>query len=187
MTSDLTQPIRLETSRAWRTYLGGKMISAWILGASGFVVTQLLIRLPVLTALQSQPWFISFSENNSFLFAFALAFPAGLFELAGRFVVAKLMQKNLNYHRALAAGLGHGGIEAMILVGITYLNNILYIFMINSGTFDAVVSEAVATGRANEPRKILKNALWVFGIIGVVLSALLMSPFSDIMSRYSRN
>jgi uncharacterized membrane protein YhfC len=31
-------------------------------------------------------------------------------------------------------------------VGITYLNNILYIFMINSGTFDAVVSEAVAAG-----------------------------------------
>ncbi len=28
MTSDLTRPIRLETSRAWRTYLGGKMISA---------------------------------------------------------------------------------------------------------------------------------------------------------------
>ena len=125
---------------------GGKMLSAWILGAAGFVVTQLLIRLPVLTALQSQPWFISFSENNSFLFAFALAFTAGLFELAGRFVVAKLMQKNLNYHRALAAGLGHGGIEAMILVGITYLNNILYIFMINSGTFDAVVGEAVTAG-----------------------------------------
>ena len=127
-------------------YKGGKMVSAWVLGAAGFVVTQLLIRLPVLAALQSQPWFISFSENNSFLFAFALAFTAGLFELAGRFVVAKLMQKNLNYHRALAAGLGHGGIEAMILVGITYLNNILYIFMINSGTFDAVVSEAVTAG-----------------------------------------
>ena len=125
---------------------GDKIISAWILGAAGFVVTQLLIRLPILTALQSQTWFISFSENNGFLFAFALAFTAGLFELAGRFVVAKLMQKNLNYHRSLAAGLGHGGIEAMILVGITYLNNILYIFMINSGTFDAVVSEAVATG-----------------------------------------
>ncbi len=125
---------------------GGKMISAWILGAAGFVVTQLLIRLPILTALQNQPWFMSFSENNGFLFAFGLAFTAGLFELAGRFVVAKLMQKNLNYHRSLAAGLGHGGIEAMILVGITYLNNILYIFMINSGTFDAVVNEAVAAG-----------------------------------------
>ena len=125
---------------------GSRVISAWILGAAGFVVTQLLIRVPILSALQNQPWFAAFSENQPFFYAFALAFTAGLFELAGRFVVAKLMQKNLTYNRARAAGLGHGGIEAMILVGITYLNNILYIFMINNGTFDAVVNEAVAAG-----------------------------------------
>lgn len=125
---------------------GEKMVSAWALGAAGFVVTQLIIRLPILTALQNQPWFMGFSENHSFLFAFALAFTAGLFELVGRFAVAKLMQKNLSYKRSLSAGLGHGGIEAMILVGMTYLNNILYIFMINNGTFDAVVNEAAQTG-----------------------------------------
>ncbi len=125
---------------------GGKVISAWILGAAGFFVTQMVIRVPILTVLQSQPWFINFSQNYLFLYAFVLAFTAGLFELAGRFVVATVMRKNLNYNRSLAAGLGHGGIEAMILVGITYLNNILYIFMINNGTFDAVVSEAVNSG-----------------------------------------
>ena len=127
---------------------GGKVVSAWALGAAGFFVTQILIRVPILTALQMQPWFMDFSENQGFLFAFGLAFTAGLFELAGRFAVAKLMQQknNLNYKRSLAAGLGHGGIEAMVLVGITYLNNILYILMINSGTFDAVVNESVAAG-----------------------------------------
>lgn len=125
---------------------GGKLVSAWILGAAGFVVTQLLIRLPILTALQSQPWFLAFSENHGFLFAFLLAFTAGLFELAGRFVVAKLMQKNLTFQRGLAAGLGHGGIEAMLLIGVTYLNNVLYIIMINHGTFDTVVSQAAQTG-----------------------------------------
>ena len=138
---------------------GGKLISAWALGAAGFVVTQLLIRVPILTAMQNQPWFLSFAENHGFLFAFTLAFTAGLFELAGRFVVAKLMQKNLNYKRSLAAGLGHGGIEAMILIGITYLNNILYIFMINSGTFDAVVSEAVTAGVDVSSLLLLKDQL----------------------------
>lgn len=140
-------------------YKGGKLVSAWLLGAAGFVVTQLLIRVPILTAMQNQPWFVGFSENHGFLFAFALAFTAGLFELAGRFVVAKLMQKNLNYNRALAAGLGHGGIEAMILIGITYLNNILYIFMINNGTFDAVVGEAVAAGVDVSALMLLKDQL----------------------------
>lgn len=123
-----------------------KVGSAWLLGAAGFFVTQILIRVPILTVLQTQPWFLDFSENNGFLFAFGLAFTAGLFELAGRFGVAKLMQKNLTFQRSLAAGLGHGGIEAILLVGMTYINNILYIFMINAGTFDVMVSEAAKTG-----------------------------------------
>lgn len=125
---------------------GGKMVSAWVLGAAGFVVSQLLVRASILSVLQGMPWFADFSENHVFLYAFTLAFTAGLFELAGRFAVAKLLSKNLNYKRSLAAGLGHGGIEAMILVGITYLNNILYIFMINGGTFDAVVNDAIQSG-----------------------------------------
>ena len=125
---------------------GQKLLSAWLLGAAGFVVTQLLIRVPMLTALQNQSWFIAFSENHIFLFAFTLAFTAGLFELAGRFAVAKLMQKNLTCKRSLAAGLGHGGIEAMILVGSSYLTEIALIFMINSGSFDAMVAQAAQAG-----------------------------------------
>ena len=126
---------------------GGKVVSAWILGAAGFFVSQILIRTSILSALQDMSWFMDFSENHMFLYAFTLAFTAGLVELAGRFAVAKILNaKTLNYKRSLAAGLGHGGIEAMILVGITYLNNILYIIMINNGTFDAVVSDAVQSG-----------------------------------------
>ena len=99
--------------------------SAWFLGAAGFFVTQILIRVPILAALQSQPWFLSFFQNHLFLYAFSLAFTAGLFELAGRFAVAKLLRKNLTFKRSLAAGLGHGGIEAMVLVGMTYVNNLI--------------------------------------------------------------
>lgn len=122
------------------------IISAWLLGAAGFFVTQILIRLPILTALQSQSWFLSFSQNHLFAYAFSLAFTAGLFELAGRFVVAKLLKKRLTLRRSLAAGLGHGGIEAMLLIGITYINNLAYIAMINSGTFDATLAQAAAMG-----------------------------------------
>ena len=122
------------------------IVSAWLLGALGFFVTQILIRLPILTFLQGQSWFLSLAQNHLFGYAFSLAFTAGLFELAGRFAVAKLMRKNLTYNRALAAGLGHGGIEAMLLIGMTYVNNLIYIFMINSGTFDAVIAQTAALG-----------------------------------------
>ena len=122
------------------------ILSAWLLGAAGFFVTQILIRLPILTALQNQSWFLTFTQNHLFAYAFSLAFTAGLFELAGRFAVAKLMQKNLTYRRSLAAGLGHGGIEAMVIVGITYINNLAYIAMINSGSFDTVLAQTAALG-----------------------------------------
>lgn len=122
------------------------ILSAWLLGAAGFVVTQLLIRVPILNALATQDWFLRFSQEHLFLYAFSLAFTAGLFELAGRFAVAKLMRKNLTRNRSLAAGLGHGGIEAMVLVGITYVNNLVYMTMINAGTFDTVVAQTAAMG-----------------------------------------
>ncbi len=47
-----------------------------------------------------------------------------------------------------------------------------------------MVSEAVAKGRTNEPRRILKNALWIFGAIGLVLAALMMifvKPLSSLL------
>ena len=120
--------------------------SAWLLGAAGFFVTQILIRVPILTALQNQSWFLSFAQSHLFAYAFTLAFTAGLFELAGRFAVARLMHKRLTLRRSLAAGLGHGGIEAMLLIGITYINNLAYIAMINSGSFDTVVAQTAAMG-----------------------------------------
>ena len=122
------------------------IVSAWLLGAAGFFVTQILIRLPILTALSGQSWFLSFSQNHLFAYAFTLAFTAGLFELAGRFGVAKLLQKNLNFRRSLAAGMGHGGIEAMLIVGIAYINNLAYIAMINSGSFDSILAQTAAMG-----------------------------------------
>ena len=73
---------------------GQKIISAWLLGAAGFFVTQMVIRVPILTVLQMTPGFQAFSKNHGFLYAFAMAFTAGLFELAGKLVVVKAMHKN---------------------------------------------------------------------------------------------
>lgn len=125
---------------------GKKLPSAWLLGAAGFFVTQMLIRIPILMVLSAQPWFVAFAQNHYFLYAFLLAFTAGLFELAGRFAVAKLLSKDLSYQRSLAAGLGHGGIEAMLLVGMTYISNLALILMINTGSFDLLLTQTAAAG-----------------------------------------
>ncbi len=104
-------------------------------------------------------WFLAFSQSHPFLYTFALAFTAGLFELAGRLAAAKLMRKKLTYPRALNAGMGQGGIEAILLIGMTYINNLLYIFMINSGSFDAMVAQAAAAGADVAQLATLKDTL----------------------------
>ncbi len=153
------------------------IISAWLLGACGFVIPQLLIRLPVLTFLQGQTWFASFAQNNVFLYAFSLAFTAGLFELVGRFAAAKSMEKKLTWKRALAAGLGHGGIEAILLIGMTYVNNLIYILMINSGSFDALVAQTAALGVDASQLELIRTQL-----IGTAPALFLLAGFERVLT-----
>lgn len=120
--------------------------SAWFLGAAGFFISQIVIRLPLLNILSGMASFQNFAREHYFLYALMLAFTAGLFELAGRFAAAKFLGKNRTFRRSLAAGLGHGGIESIILVGLTYINNLVYLFLIQSGAFDAMIAQTEAMG-----------------------------------------
>ena len=115
------------------------ILSAWIIGALGFFIPQMLIRLPILTLLS--PQLAKFAVFSPLLYALTLAVTAGLFELAGRILAARVMGNRLTPKRALAAGLGHGGIEAMVIIGISYINNLVYIVMMQAGTFDALLAQ----------------------------------------------
>ena len=120
--------------------------SAWLVGALGFFVPQILIRFPILTALSRMDGFIAFGQNHTLIYGFALAFTAGLFELSGRYAVARCLKKNLTYRRALAAGLGHGGIEAILITGLAYLSNVVFLVMLQTGGFEATVAQTTAAG-----------------------------------------
>lgn len=125
---------------------GEGIFSAWLLGAAGFLVTQMMIRLPLLNILSANDGFLAFTQVHPLLYCLLLAFTAGLFELAGRFTVARLLGATRSFPRSLAAGLGHGGIEAMLIIGLTYINNLIYLFMLRSGSFDALIAETAAAG-----------------------------------------
>ena len=119
------------------------IVSAWIIGALGFFIPQMLIRLPILTLLS--PQLAKFAAFSPLLYTLTLAVTAGLFELAGRILAARVMGSRLTPKRALAAGLGHGGIESMVIIGISYINNLVYIVMIQNGTFDALLAQSAAS------------------------------------------
>lgn len=120
--------------------------TAWLLGAAGFVVLQLFIRLPILSVLGLSEGFQLFATNHYVIYCLVLAFTAGLFEVAGRYAVAKILSRKMTFERGVAAGLGHGGIEAMLLIGMTYINNLIYCIMINTGSFATIIAQTEAAG-----------------------------------------
>lgn len=74
-------------------------------------------------------------RGNIWLYALYGGLMAGLFEETGRylafcFALKKYRAKNVN---ALMYGAGHGGFEAMVIAGLTMINNIVWSFMINNG------------------------------------------------------
>ena len=135
------------------------VVSAWFIGAAGFFVTQIIVRLPILSVLGTKQWFLDFSRNHQVLYVLLLGFTAGLFEVVGRYAAAKILSKNLTFKRGFAAGLGHGGIEAIVLIGMTYVSNLLYVGMINGGTFDMVVEQTAALGVDTSALLLVKEQL----------------------------
>lgn len=133
--------------------------TAWLLGAAGFFVFQIIIRMPILSVLSLLPGFVTFATEHFVLYSLILAFTAALFEVAGRYVVAKIMRKKLTVERSFAAGLGHGSIEAMLIVGMTYVNNLIFIFMINAGTYKAMVKQTATLGEEAVQLYAIKDSL----------------------------
>lgn len=126
----------------FRKIMGKGVSTAVIAGALGFFIPQVVIRIPALQLLGQTEAFQNFSTDNFWVFAFLLAFTAGLFETAGRLAIFKtFLKKRVTYYSGLCAGLGHGGIEAAYLIGLTYVNNLILSFMINAGKADVLFSD----------------------------------------------
>lgn len=99
------------------------MRKAFIFGILSFSISQLLIRIPLLqTVLSNQPWFILFGMKYQLAYIFFLSFTAGLFEESGRYLIFKKFLPNLSSKQILFFGLGHGGVEAFALIGLTLLS-----------------------------------------------------------------
>lgn len=126
-----------------------------LIGALVFIVFQILTRIPLLSLISTQAWYESIASNVVVLALF-LGLTAGLFEEVGRYLAMKyLMKKNLSWKDGLAFGLGHGGIESIIIVGIALVNYIILSFMINEGLFDSVVAAKLPPGAAAQIRSLL--------------------------------
>jgi len=154
---------------------------AVIAGAVGFFVPQIIIRIPIIQLLALLPGWIDFNQNNVLLSVSLFAITAAVFETTGRFVVFKTLLKNkLSYNAAVGAGIGHGGIESIFLIGFTYINNIVISFLINSRLLPDLpgMEEAVGALKGTSPELFfLAGVERVFTIFFHILLSVLICYF----------
>lgn len=155
---------------------GKKTLPALLLGALGFFVMQIVIRTPLLSLISQTDGFIDFVSSNYALYCLILAFTAALFEVIARYGVAKILRKDLSFERSFAAGLGHGGIESIIITGMTYISNIVLSFMINTNIFDIIVEQTSAQGIDTSNLTAVKEQL-----LGTNPSTFLLGGFERIL------
>ena len=78
-------------------------------------------------------------QGNLWLYALYAGLMAGVFEECGRWLAFKLtLRGSRGPEDVLMYGAGHGGVEAVLLAGMTMLNNIIISLALNRGGLEAV-------------------------------------------------
>lgn len=114
-------------------------ISSFFIGAASFIVFALILEQILHTVVRKATG--TALTGNIWLYALYGGLAAGVFEETGRYLAMKLcMRKNLNKQNAIMYGVGHGGIEAILLVGMSCVSNLLIAIMINSGQIPMLLS-----------------------------------------------
>lgn len=115
---------------------GAKKMNA-LVGAMVFIIFAL-----VLERLLNIVMFNTFGQtilSNLFAYAAYGGLAAGIFEETGRFLAMKYLMKNsLDKQNAIMYGIGHGGIESIIIVGITYLSLIIVAIHLNNAPVEKI-------------------------------------------------
>ena len=86
-----------------------------------------------------------FINARPVLWALVLGLFPGVFEETGRFIAFKTVLKNRrNRETSISYGIGHGGIEVILTLTVTYIIYIAYGIMINSGSFQTIIDQAAS-------------------------------------------
>ncbi len=94
--------------------------------------------------------------NNVILLGVFGGFMAGLFEETGRFIAFKtvLRRKRWNDQNALMYGAGHGGVEAVILLSVGMIINVIFSLQFNAG-------QSSAFGGLDAAQQLINTPFWM--------------------------
>lgn len=139
---------------------GAKHLPFWI-GCATFVLFALVLeQIAYYFLMKTALW--TTITNNILFYGLVGGFMAGLFEETGRYVAFKtvLRKKRGNDRNALMYGAGHGGIEAVILLSVSMVMNIVYSLQFNAGVVPAF-------GGLEAAQQLIDLPSWMF-LVGAV-------------------
>jgi len=135
----------------WRKKYSLKIVPL-IVGAVAFLLfkgLEQIMHLFVLQGVSGVPLISVWANPALFIIYGTLA--AGVFEETGRFAAFHLLKRNYKGQgTGLSYGIGHGGIEAIMLAGLAMISSIIMSVMINSGNIGFFGSEHIALKEINE-------------------------------------
>lgn len=123
-----------------------------LLGAATFLLFALVLEKPIQNVLLF-PAQMGLKEHavsrfvgaRPVLWALLVGLFPGVFEETGRLVTYQtVLKKRRHRETSISHGIGHGGFEVLLMMGLTYFQNIVYAIMINTGTFQLLMDQVAA-------------------------------------------
>lgn len=144
------------------------LFRAMAAGSMAFFVAQYVIRIPIMNRILVLDQF-AFIFDRPVLYAIILALSAAFFELVFRIVVLRYFIPDIQKkHHILAVGFGHGMIEAILLVGLSYINNLIVSFLINSDRVSEIATETTDPAIIDQVvTTLVETSSWVFLVGGL--------------------
>ena len=123
-----------------------------LVGAATFLLFALILEKPIQNVLIAPAQMglpehavARFVSARPVLWAFIVGLFPGVFEESGRFIAFKtVLRKRKNRETSISHGIGHGGMEVIVLLGVTYIADIAYGVMINTGAFQTLLDKTAA-------------------------------------------
>lgn len=145
-------------------------LSTILIGAGTFILFVLILERIMHQLVLKGPLGAAILDNT-LLYALYGGLAAGIFEETGRFVSMKfLMKKEPSAPLpGVAYGIGHGGVEMLIIFGITMVNNLVLSFLINAGQTEMILSQVPEDAGAQvqaqfEQLQTIGAGAWLIGL-----------------------
>ena len=157
----------------WKLRTRKSLIPVFIGAGIFFVFAYVLEAIPHTFFLRINSPVSTFLTGNPWAYALYGGIMAALFEETGRYIAFRIFLKNQTEREtAVSYGLGHGGIECIIVLGLGHLQNYTYCQLINNGQMDKLIDKMAGNDTAIASYQSIVDSLSKMNVYTLMLGGL---------------